>query len=185
MSSDYLKFAKNKFNQSKSVDFSISFRDFVCDCYVRLNPCSYGKRIEQKIVRELGLTPIKANENRGDSKINGEHYEIKVSFLSNLSNAYNVTHLRPWQLINYYLFCLIDCENDFTPMFFVLPKHIVRKLKTNPMNGTESSNENNHNVELRSTIVKGSKEYGYLVKYNLLEDTSINSMKKYLLLKGL
>jgi hypothetical protein len=180
MVSKYLEYAKNKFSQSKSVDFSLSFKDFVCDCYVRLNPCSYGKRIEQKLIQELGIESIKANVNRGDSKANGKHFEIKVSFLSNLSNAYNLTHLRPWQLIDYYLFCLIDCDNDFTPMFFVIPKHMIYKFKINPMNGTESSNENNHNIEMRSTIVKDSKEYRDLIRYNLLESTSIDSLKKYI-----
>lgn len=180
MVSEYLKFAKNKFIQSKVVDFGLSLKDFICDCYVRLNPCSYGVRIEQKIILDFGLESVKANQNRGDSSKNGKYFEIKVSFLSNVTKSYNLTHLRPWQLIDYYLFCLVDCDNDFTPMFFVIPKHMIYKFKINPMSGTESSNENNHNIEMRSTIVKGSKEYKDLIKYNLLFDTSENSLKTYL-----
>jgi len=42
-------------------------------------------------------------------------------------------------------------------------------------NGTELSNENNHNIEMRSTINKGSKEYK-----DLLFDTSAESLKEFL-----
>ena len=177
---DYLQLAKIKFGQRKDVDFGLKLKDFICDCYVRLLPCSYGKRIEQKIIQEFGMESVKTRMNRGDSKKNGKHFEIKVSFLSNLSNAYNLTHLRPWQLIDYYLFCFVDCENDFTPMFFVIPKHMIYKFKIGPMNGTELSNENNHNIEMRSTINKGTKEYKDLLKYNLLFDTSAKSLKEFL-----
>jgi hypothetical protein len=48
------------------------------------------------------------------------------------------------------------------------------------MNGTELSNENNHNIEMRSTINKGTKEYKDLLKYNLLFDTSAKSLKEFL-----
>jgi hypothetical protein len=179
MVSEYLNFAKNKFSQSKGVNFELSLRDFICDCYVRLNPCSYGVRIEKKIVLDFEFESVMSKTNRGDGKKNGKYFEIKVTFLSNVTNSYSLTHLRPWQLIDYYMFCLVDCDNDFTPMFFVIPKHMIHKFKLSPMNGTERSNENNHNIEMRSTIVNGSKEYKDLFRYNLLPDTSDNSLRNF------
>ena len=48
------------------------------------------------------------------------------------------------------------------------------------MNGTPEANSNNHNVELRITIKKNSDDMKIIKKFNLLEDTSLDSMKKFL-----
>ena len=65
--SQYLNLAKQKFEQSNEVDFNMGLNDFITDCYVRLKPCSYGVRIQQKIVSDLNLVSIQPCENIGDA----------------------------------------------------------------------------------------------------------------------
>jgi hypothetical protein len=48
------------------------------------------------------------------------------------------------------------------------------------MNGTPDANSDNHNVELRITIKNNSEDMKIIKKFNLLKDTSLNSLKKYI-----
>ena len=175
---EYLLLAKNKFKESNDVDFNLTLSDFITDCYVRLKPCSYGIRIQQKITKDLSLTTISPSLNNGDILIGKSMCEIKTSFLDK-KGSYNLTHLRMWQKFRYYLFCLIDCENDFTPEFYVIDKYVLNKIKMTPMNGTKESNSDNVNIELRTTIKKGSDSFKILVKENKLGGTSFNDLKNF------
>lgn len=176
--SQYLTLAKQKFEQSNEVDFNMDLNDFITDCYVRLKPCSYGVRIQQKIVSDLNLVSIQPCENIGDAVIGKKRVEIKVSFLDK-KGCYHLTHLRMWQKFQYYLFCLIDCENDFTPKFYVVDKYVLNKIKMTPMNGTKESNSDNINIELRSTVRKNGESHKLFIKENKLDGTSFESLKKF------
>ena len=46
----YLQLAKEKYKQDNDVNYKLSLTDFVADCYCRLKPCSYGARIQSKII---------------------------------------------------------------------------------------------------------------------------------------
>jgi hypothetical protein len=48
------------------------------------------------------------------------------------------------------------------------------------MNGTPQANINNQNVELRATVKVDSDNMKIIKKFNLLKDTSIESLKDYL-----
>jgi hypothetical protein len=176
--SNYLHLAKQKFEQSNDVDFNLSLDDFIADCYVRLKPCSYGIRIQQKIVSDLNLISIQPSENIGDAVIGKKRLEIKVTFLDK-KNSYHLTHLRMWQKFQYYLFCFIDCENNFTPEFYVVDKYVLNKIKMTPMNGTKESNSDNINIELRSTVKKNGDAHKLFIKENKLRGCTFEDLKNF------
>jgi hypothetical protein len=74
----------------------------------------------------------------------------------------------------------IDCENDFTPEFYFVPKNVMNKFKLGNMVGTKKANEDNHNVDLRVNVKKGSLEHKLLKKQNLLKGTSIDHLIEYM-----
>jgi hypothetical protein len=178
--SNHLTTAKEKFNMNKTMDYSLSLNDFICSAYVKLNPCSYGSQIQERLRRELNVDKVKASENVGDFKIKSRYFELKVSFLSNKTPTYNITHIRPWQHINYYLLCFVDCKNDFRPNFYLINKQDINKFKLAPMNGTPQSNSSNFNIELRTTISNDSGDIKVLKRLNLLKDTSLESLKRFI-----
>lgn len=177
--SKYLELAKNKFKESNDVNFDLPLIDFVSDCYVRLKPCSYGIRIQQKITTDLSLATIKPQLNIGDVLLGKSTCEVKTSFLDK-KNSYHLTHLRMWQKFKFYLFCLIDCDNNFTPEFYLVDKYILNKLKLTPMNGTKESNSENVNIELRTTLKKGSDGYKIINKDNKLGGNTYSDLITYI-----
>jgi hypothetical protein len=178
--SDYLALAREKFNNGNDVDYNLSFNDFICDCYVRLKPCSYGSRIQTKISMEIGVETHSPSSDAGDIKISPrKNGEIKVSFLGQ-TKSYSLTHLRMWQKFQLYLFCFIDCENNFTPEFYLLDKYILNKVKMSPMNGTKTANSENENIEMRSTIKKDGEYHKLFKKENKLKGTTLSDLKDFI-----
>lgn len=177
---NYIDLATAKFNQEKKVSLDLSLKEFICECYIKLNPCSYGNRVAEKIRIMLGAKSVSQRDGRGDIKFNDFFYEQKVSYLSNVNNCWSLTHLRPWQKFNYYIFCLIDCEDNFEPNFYLIDKVTINKFNLGAMNGTASANHNNSNIELRTNIAKGSDAHQILKRINLLKDTSYESLKKFI-----
>lgn len=177
--SEYLKAANDKFNSDRSVDYFLSFHDFVCQCYVKLTPNSYGTHIEEKLIMDLRLEKISASENRGDFAWCYKYFEFKVSFLSNKTDSYSITHIRPWQNLDYYVLCFVDCSINFTPNFYVVDKSVIGKLKSGYMNGTPQSNQNNTNIELRATVKVDSDNMSLIKNSNLLNGTSLESLREF------
>lgn len=173
-----LQLAKEKFLQTNDVDYGMSFNDFIIDCYLRLKPCSYGARIQAKIAKDLSVSTIPASLNNGDVELGSKSGEIKVSYLDK-KRSYNLTHLRMWQKFNFYLFCFIDCENDFTSEFYLLDKYVLDSIRKTPMNGTKESNGDNTNIEMRSTVKKDGDIHKLLKKQNKLSGTSFNDLKRF------
>jgi penicillin-binding protein-related factor A (putative recombinase) len=136
--------------------------------------------IEEKIRQTIDVEKVSASQGRGDFVFNNKYTEVKVSFLSAKTDSYSITHLRLWQQINFYLFCFIDCNDNFKPNFYLIDKNIINKLKLGFMNGTPEANINNQNVELRATVKVDSDNMKVIKKFNLLNDTSIKSLKEYL-----
>ena len=177
--SQYLNLAKQKRSQGDNIDFQLSFHDFICECYVKLKPCSYGVRIQKKLSEDLGLKVNPASLNIGDVVINSKNGELKVSYLGK-NNCYSLTHLRMWQKFGYYLFCLIDCDNDFTPEFYLIDKYVMNKMKMTPMNGTKDSNSDNSNIELRASVKKNGEYHSLLKKENKLCGNSLTDLISYI-----
>ena len=178
MVKNYLDLAKQKYDESNDVDFNLTLNEFLCDCYVRLKPCSYGSRIQAKIIKDLNLTSISPSLNIGDVAMGKKNGEIKASYLDK-KKSYNLTHLRMWQKFQYYVFCFIDCENDFTPEFYVLDKYVLNLVKMTPMNGTKESNSENTNIELRATVKKNGETHKLFKKNNKLSGTSFEDLKSF------
>lgn len=176
----YLSSAINKFESDRSVDYSLSVEDFVCQCYVKLAPNSYGTSIQERLRQELNVSRVSASLGMGDFEFARKFFELKVSFLSSKTNTYCITHIRQWQRFNYYLLCFVDCEDNFRPNYYLLDKHVVHKMRLGYMNGTPEANSDNHNVELRITIKNNSEDMRIIKKFNLLKDTSLSSLKKFM-----
>lgn len=183
MSENYIDLAKDKFRQSKEVHWENDLKQFVCECYCKLNPCSYGIRVAEKVRLMLDVFSVNQRDGRGDIVFNNIFYEQKVSYLSNVNNSWSLTHLRPWQKFNYYIICLVDCEENFNVDFYVIDKMTINKFNLTAMNGTLSSNHNNSNVEMRTSIVKNSEAHSVLKKNNKLKNTSFESLKSFILSK--
>jgi len=178
MNQSKLEIAKNKFKKSKDIDIKQSLIDYILDCYTILNPCSYGSRLQNYICNALKLLVINSRLNVGDFKYKDTFGEFKVTYLGQ-NREYHITHIRQWQKFKYYLIMFIDCENDFTPEFYFIPKNILNKFKLGNMVGTKEANEDNHNVDLRVNVKKGSAEHRLLVKHNLLKGTSFENLKEF------
>lgn len=178
--SPHLNSAINKFKSDKTMDFNLSLEDFICSAYVKLPPCSYGANIQEKLRMELDVDKVRASDNSGDFKVRDKYFELKVSFLSSKNHSYNLTHIRTWQRINYYLICFVDCDNNFTPNYYVIDKQSINKFRLTPMNGTPQSNSSNFNIEMRATIKNDSEQLRILKNSNLLRDTSLQSLKSFL-----
>jgi len=174
-----LELAKIKFKQSKQIDINQDIIDYICECYLKLNPCSYGARIQNFICGLLGLKIISAKLNSGDFKYKDTYGEFKVTYLDQ-DKGYHITHIRQWQKFKYYLIMFIDCENDFTPEFYFLPKNIFNRFKLGNMVGTKETNEDNQNVDLRLNVKKGSAEHKALLKYSLLKGTTLDNLNEYI-----
>ena len=177
--SPYLISAKQKRNSDKTVNHELPLIDFLCQCYVTLAPNSYGSQIERYLEYHLHAINVCASEERGDFRITRKYFEVKVSYLGQNTDSFNMTHLRPWQNFNYYLCCFIDCDDDFTPHFYVVDRNIVSKMKLGFMNGTPKSNIDNTNVEMRATLTRGKENFRMITKHNLLKDTTYESLKEF------
>ena len=176
--SPYVIRAKEKYNRDKKINMMLGFIDYICDCYCKLNPCSYGKMVENKIKDMINVDNVRPKDNMGDFRYLEKYGEIKVTYLSS-EMTYCITHIRNWQKFDYYLLCMIDCVEDFHPNFYLIPKYVIDKLSLTPMNGTKDSNMDNKNIEYRVTFKKDSPQHKILMKYNLLGDSSYDSLIKY------
>jgi hypothetical protein len=132
--------------------------------------------MENAITNLLRAKKMKKGDELGDIDIGGKYYEVKTSYLGQSGDTYTITHIRQWQKFNYYLLCFIDCDNDFTPHFYVLNKNVMNMIKVDNMNGTSNSNIDNTKVEKRVTIKVGSDNHRVIVEHNKLKDTTFDSL---------
>ena len=182
---DYLQLAKEKRNASKDVDYTLPLIQFLSWCYLNLTPGSYGLQLQKYICHlKLKLKEMDKTLGLGDFVFSSTSGEFKTTFLSK-DNKYSFTHLRQWQQYKFYMLCLIDCDNDFNPEFYLITKEDMGKFKLGYMNGTSEENKNQKNREQRLSIKKGSVYHKRLKEFNLLNDTSYNGLVKYVKLKSI
>jgi len=182
---DYIQLAKEKRNASKDVDYTLPLVQFIAWCYINLTPGSYGLQLQKYICHlKLKLKEINKKLGLGDFKFSNTSGEFKVTYLSK-DNFYSFTHLRQWQPYKCYMLCLIDSDNDFTPEFYIITKEDMGKFSLEYMNGTSEENKNQENREQRLSIKKGSEKHKTLKEFNLLNDTSYNSLVKYVKLNNI
>jgi len=141
-----------------------------------LSPQSYGPRIQNRLIKELGLSPLKASDNQGDAINPTENicYEMKVSIISASNKCLNLVQIRLWQNVNY--ICLYyDSSSKKIEVFELTHEQMVKEcdLLGSSAHGTKQANEHNRNKEIRFSLKIDEKDEDYrrwkkLYKSNIL-----------------
>lgn len=123
-----------------------------------LTPQSYGTRLQNRLIKDLGGTSTKSRDNCGDARIpslSSREVEIKCSLLTSVNSSLNLVQIRPWQSVDY-LCTAFDIRDTFTPYVFFLTKEDMaaetKALQANSAHGTRHANAQNANIELRFQI---------------------------------
>lgn len=162
---------------NRLINYNLPMLIFLKDMVGRLTQI-YGPHIELKIVYDSVGHLKKAPKNYGDryaySPLHKRkiYFEIKTSFSSD-ENTYRITHTRSYELFDYFLICLVDQDDQFTPRFYLLPKEFITnnpKFKLGAMNGNADTNELNVNIEMSKTISKDFA-HSYFGHHNVLKGT--------------
>jgi hypothetical protein len=120
-----------------------------------LSPKSYGTKIQNRIMEKNNLESVKANEDKGDFKINNKYFEVKCSLITVTNKTANITGVRPWQDVDGYYIFIIDAKdykNIMTYSFKLSKQEMAKELKilnAIPINGTKKANEGNTKSALR------------------------------------
>jgi hypothetical protein len=109
------------------------------------------------------------------------NFEVKCSFLGK-TNCYTIRNIRPYQKIDGgYIICLVDCEKDFTPEFYVIdPKVLFSDFTITHMNGVASEHKGTSFENYGITVKKDSYSHVTLKENNLLSGTNIEDLYSYL-----
>jgi hypothetical protein len=108
------------------------------------------------------------------------NYEIKCSYLGQ-DGCYSIRNIKTYQNIDGgYIFCFIDCENDFTPEFYLVDFSVLeRHFRMSHMNGVSSEHKGRVFKNMSITIAKGSDDYYVLKFYNKLGGTNLEDLISY------
>jgi hypothetical protein len=197
-------------SKGKSVPYHLDFNDFILECYLGYPPSAYGKYLEKKIIQEVGrLLSIPESENRGDCEIRvnasrgsllmddgsvyvythnhksnfyrTKNFEIKITFLGK-NNHYVLRNLRPYQNIDGgYIICLIDCENNFVPEFYLVDFDVIQQYMTlSHMNGSKSIHQDSNFENFGCSFEKFSVQHYLLSVNNKLQGNSLEDLKTYI-----
>jgi hypothetical protein len=108
--------------------------------------------------------------------------EGKTSYLGK-KNLYTIRHVRDYQEFDHYLFCLVDCYNNFKPEFILVEKRFIcngEYVNLSIMNGNKEGNEGNKNVSKGFTFEREGRLHNIFRYYNKLESTDYHSVEKFL-----
>jgi len=156
---DKLQMAKKRFNtKNLEPDYRVDFNEFILNCFLEHSPSSYGKL-------KYALQ---------------KYYEIKCSYLGK-NGCYSLRNIRPYQNIDGgYIICFIDCENDFTPEFYLVDFSVIAiYFKMSHMNGVSSEHKDGAFLNMGVTIKKGSDNHYVLKYYNKLDGTKLGDLISY------
>lgn len=148
-------------------------------------PATYGKMVAKKICHDSKnkMMGISVSMERGDATISSRlYYEVKVSYL-NKCGRFGIKNIRPWQLFDYFIMCLVDTTNNgFKTFYYCVPKHV---LIDNPVlslcgqNNTKVSNELNGRVGMSTTF--DLNDHSWLFKEeSVLKGTTYNDLMEYI-----
>jgi len=109
------------------------------------------------------------------------NYEIKFSFLGK-NLCYSVRNIRHYHNFDHYILVFVDTYCDFKINYYCIRKGDVKQFNLSHMNGTDSSNKNNENINYGFTIKDDSFDHRYVLKeLNLLDGTSFNDLLKFMI----
>jgi hypothetical protein len=122
-----------------------------------LHPQAYGPYIQKKLIEDLNLTKIKSSDDKGDFLDQfGDHYELKVSLITDCFQKINLVQIRPWQKTNYYFIAFVLNEKGVHAYCFKLShqemKNEIELTNMGAAHGTKNAIIENKNIELRISI---------------------------------
>lgn len=136
---------------------SLSIEEFILAMQM-LTPQSYGSKVQNRLIKELGFKPILSTQDTGDCEDTfGDRWEIKSSIINSSNDSLNVVQIRLWQDVKGYVAVVFDTR--VSPMdiqTYRLDKSQMEKecelCGANSAHGTRTANQNNKNIELRFSI---------------------------------
>lgn len=151
----------------KELGFDLPIRDFIMLMQM-LTAQSYGSRIQNRFIKELGLKKVSAGENMGDCVDNmGDFYEVKCSIITVTNTRLNFVQIRPWQKIKGYFGIAIDTRVEPTRIeVYRLDKSQMEeeceRMKASSAHGTKEANKHNENKELRFDLTIDQRDLDYI-----------------------
>jgi hypothetical protein len=139
----------------------------LCLTYPRINHYDNEFRITTGI--SGGPYSMKLDFNK---EVKKSFIEGKMSYLGGKSKGYTVRNIRIYQNFDYFLLCLVDCDNDFKSTFIIVDKKTITEGEINlsVMNGTKKSNKKNKNMGRGFAFKKNSRIHKYLLDNNKLKN---------------
>ena len=139
-----------------------------------LTPQSRSPLWENYFIKKHDCERVSKNEDRGDFKKNGRHYEYKSSGY-NQNNSVNIVQIRLWQDCDY----IIQSISDDRATTFVLTRAEMEleidKLKASSAHGTKKALEFNKTKELRMSLKRDSADWDRWIKNYRKEDDIFQS----------
>lgn len=173
-----------KTNKITPRHYNQSVENFILILADRCQPCSYGHHIAKKIIYDNKfLLPASTKMERGDIDVAGKLFlESKMATLHTDQPLFRFTHIRPWQNLTYYLFILVNPEENYHTDYYVVKKDFLfnhPEVTMNPMNGSKKLNESNKYVDMAINLKK-DLAYRILDEGNMLRGTSYNDLQAFI-----
>jgi hypothetical protein len=132
---------------------------------------SYGAKIEKRLIKDLGLSKISSQKDRGDAvkqtKSGDIYFEIKITF-KNINNEFSFVQLRQHQKLDFYILHCINPDENFKTYNFLLSKSkmndLMKDFGARNCHGVVINKINREQEEKRMTVIFKSDAWGYLVK---------------------
>jgi hypothetical protein len=150
----------------KNIGSNLSIRDFIMVMQM-LTPQSYGCRVQDRVIKQLGFKHIGSKKDSGDCEDSfGDRWEIKCSIINTSNDCLNLVQIRPWQDIKGYIVVVFDTRIDPTEIqVYRLDINQMKKecelCNASSAHGTKKANVNNINVELRFSIKINKEDYNF------------------------
>lgn len=152
----------DKMNQG---DIILTFKNFL----------DYGKRDYEIVQRGWSY---KVEEIICFDNVHKKFIEVKISYLGK-NGTYTIRNIRPYQNFDYFLFCFVDCDNNFKQTYILVTKEFITEnsdFTLTPMNGTKKVNKDRKNIAFGTAFKKRSFQFSELIDCNLLKGTEYNDV---------
>ena len=182
---------KRSIRQAKMMDNRVfnrngmSYEEMLVEArVVRLYPNQYGNYLASKLKEESNMLGLKNNLEMGDASIcfdKSGTLEIKHTYLGTSNQTFSLKNLRFWQNFDFFVFNLIDRENDYVPEMYVIKKMDLLKLQSNftVQNSDGTKNKSKRRVGQALVFSKNSDVHKKLRQLNLLSDTSYSTFMNF------
>lgn len=180
-------------------NYNLPFDEFVSSMEMYRGPNSMGTHFNKRVIYDMNgmLVNVKSKRDRGDvSILNKVSMELKFSIRhihsvpfedengprKTSKYIHRLCNIRSWQTFDYFVIGLANPENNYNIVFYVVPKPIITEnpsLKLYAQNNTKEANRDNKNIGMSVSLTQEMVEE-YLVKYNILKDTTYTGMLAFL-----